>query len=101
MHSTATLRTPDVASLEQAPERAVLHVLATASRCARISVMIEFRDHFDASMDDRPPMDPPPHALDLAARQLVSHIDELLASLDLYEVALRDHLRPDLDDLLF
>ena len=101
MQSTATLRTPDLASLEQAPERAVLHVLATASRCARISVMIEYRDEFDVSIEDAPPLDSPPRALDLAARQLVCHIDELLASLNLYEIALRDHLRPDLDDLLF
>jgi hypothetical protein len=91
---------PDVASLEQAPERALLHVLATASRCARNGIMIEHRDLFDVPIDDHC-LESPPCALDLAARQLVSHIDELLASLDLYEVALREHLRRDVDDMLF
>lgn len=96
LQSSTTLRIPDIYSLEQAPERAALHMAGTAARCARIAVILEHRDLFEEPVDLTPP-----RPLDLAARQLVAHLDQLLAALDLYEVALRDDIRQQHDDVLF
>lgn len=96
-HPTGTPRMPDLWTLEQAPERAALHVAGTAARCARVAVILEHRDLFEEPTDAFAP----PSPLDLAARQLVAHFDELLAALDLYEIALREDLRQQHDDMLF
>lgn len=96
-----TLRIPDFSSIEWAPERSVLHVLSTATRCARLSLLLEHRDLFEGFVEDYP-LDNQTCPLDIAARQLVFHMDELIAALDLYEIALqahRAHLRED--DILF
>ena len=98
MKSTLMHRIPDVSSLQEAPERALLHVLATTTRCARLSLITEFRDLFDVDVD-RPRPASPPRAIDLAARELVAHLDALLAAVELYELTLRNPPFPDDDDL--
>ncbi len=100
-HQKLALRIPDFSSIEQAPERSVLHALSTATRCARLSLILEHRDLFDGFVEDHP-LDDQTCPLDLAARQLLAHMDELIASLDLYEVALQaHHAHPPEEDILF
>jgi hypothetical protein len=96
-----SLRIPDFSSIEGAPQRSVLHVLSTATRCARLSLLLEHRDLFEGFGEDYPlPSQPCP--LDIAARQLAFHMDELIAALDLYEIALQAHrTRLWEDDMLF
>jgi len=100
-HQKPAPRIPDFSSIEQAPERSVLHVLSAATRCARLSLILEHRDLFDGFVEDHP-LDGQTCPLDIAARQLLAHMDELIASLDLYEVALQaHHAQPREEDILF
>jgi len=84
------LRTPSVAGLDEAPERAALSLLAAAALCSRNVLTLHHSRAFDDPIDCRDDEASPP-ALSLVAVQLTKSIDALLRSLRLYDACLRDH----------
>lgn len=92
------LRTPSVAGLDEAPERAALSLLAAAALCSRNVLTVHHSRAFDdAPIDVGDEVNCPP-ALSLVALQLTKSIDALLRSLRLYDACLRDHLLADHSD---
>lgn len=91
------LRTPSVAGLDEAPERAALSLLAAAASCSRNVLTLHHGRAFDAIIDagDEDPCTP---ALSLVALQVTKSIDNLLRSLRLYDACLRDHLLAEHSD---
>ena len=86
----ALIRTPDVPSLAQAPQRAPLCLLAAAALCARNALTVQHRDAFECAMSEGNDEVTPP-AMPLVAFELAKRIDALLRSLRLYDACLRDH----------
>lgn len=92
MHTVnSLLRTPSVAGLAEAPERAALSLLAATALCSRNVLTLHHGRAFDAPIDCGDEETSPP-ALSLVALQLTKSIDALLRSLRLYDACLRDHL---------
>lgn len=91
------LRTPSVAGLDEAPERAALSLLAAAALCSRNVLTLHHSRAFDTPIDDGDDPTSPP-ALSLVALQLTKSIDALLRSLRLYDACLRDHLLAEHSD---
>ena len=88
---TPLLRTPDIDTLTNYPEKVGLHLLAAAAQCARNVIIVQHRDIFEPIIDQC--YECAPCTLDLAARQLHRSIDEVIENLLLYDSALRDHCK--------